>query len=433
MAERWQQLRREYAEADFRGEPVPGYDTWLEARIEALERELADAYRNGEAAAMDLLARRRQEWAVESEARVRAEREACALVAESAAFLVGAWSSPLERKYIAAAIRARGADPVAPREGKGAAAPPSSPASAANGGTCSAAPGAAGGSSNAPVRGADGPEPPPRSDVGLRALQERVVWTLPYSPEFVASREVNGLRQVAHDALHVMKALGRIAAECERADHGRERQLTGSALGREVADFVTCALHIASIEGFDLADVVLETLERRNALRPEPPPPSSPAARTEACICGHPVHAGRCGVPIAIGSFGGPFAPCECAPPSPAPGASEPADDDVEPDVTCTADLCDGSCEAPFNLPCPMWPAPAPEGQEPGPPRENEVAEALRELVDIIEAAGLMQLSRGVELGQTVWYVKASDTLEFCNRVLAKIVAPPAGAGNGGE
>jgi hypothetical protein len=38
-------------------------------------------------------------------------------------------------------------------------------------------------------------------------------------------------------------------------------------------------------------------------------------------------------------------------------------------------------------------------------------AEALADLVKIIEAAGLRQLSSGVELGRTSWYVKASDRM----------------------
>lgn len=36
---------------------------------------------------------------------------------------------------------------------------------------------------------------------------------------------------------------------------------------------------------------------------------------------------------------------------------------------------------------------------------------AVRGLVSVIEAAGLENLSRGVQLGQTVWYVKATDAM----------------------
>ena len=43
---------------------------------------------------------------------------------------------------------------------------------------------------------------------------------------------------------------------------------------------------------------------------------------------------------------------------------------------------------------------------------------ALQQLVDVIEAAGLDKLSCGVELGQTVWFVKASDAMQFAKTVL---------------
>lgn len=44
--------------------------------------------------------------------------------------------------------------------------------------------------------------------------------------------------------------------------------------------------------------------------------------------------------------------------------------------------------------------------------------EALRDLVEIIDRAGLHNLSRGVELGQTVWYVKASDRITYARHVI---------------
>ena len=47
-----------------------------------------------------------------------------------------------------------------------------------------------------------------------------------------------------------------------------------------------------------------------------------------------------------------------------------------------------------------------------------ELVFALRELVDIINAAGLINLSNGVQLGQTSWFVKASDRLKWAEWVL---------------
>lgn len=45
---------------------------------------------------------------------------------------------------------------------------------------------------------------------------------------------------------------------------------------------------------------------------------------------------------------------------------------------------------------------------------------SLRELVQVLESAGLLNLSRGVQLGQTVWYVKASDALDQANSTISK-------------
>lgn len=46
---------------------------------------------------------------------------------------------------------------------------------------------------------------------------------------------------------------------------------------------------------------------------------------------------------------------------------------------------------------------------------------ALRGLVSVIEAAGLEHLSRGVQLGQTVWYVKASDAMAAAHDALGSL------------
>lgn len=99
----------------------------------------------------------------------------------------------------------------------------------------------------------------------LRHLQEHLPWTIPYTAEFKSSFIHNPLRGIGHDVLHVMKSLGRIAAEVEAGDHARPRKLIGQALAKEVADLVICALHIAKAEGFDLQDAVIENSEARNA------------------------------------------------------------------------------------------------------------------------------------------------------------------------
>lgn len=56
----------------------------------------------------------------------------------------------------------------------------------------------------------------------------------------------------------------------------------------------------------------------------------------------------------------------------------------------------------------------------PEPVVNAELLAALTNLVKIIESAGVANLTRGVELGQTVWFVKASDGLEYANEAIAK-------------
>lgn len=119
-----------------------------------------------------------------------------------------------------------------------------------------------------------------RAYFSLRHLQEHLPWTIPYSAEFEASAKQNKLRRVGHDVLHVMKSLGRIAAEVEAADHGRPRKLKYDELAKEAADLVLCALHIARVEEFDLHDAVVRHSEVRNAatIPPEVAPDSATSA-----------------------------------------------------------------------------------------------------------------------------------------------------------
>ena len=71
---------------------------------------------------------------------------------------------------------------------------------------------------------------------------------------------------------------------------------------------------------------------------------------------------------------------------------------------------------------CGMWRNPViPLYTAPPEPAVNaELLEALTNLVKIIESDGVANLTRGVELGQTVWFVKASDGLEYANAVITK-------------
>ena len=49
-----------------------------------------------------------------------------------------------------------------------------------------------------------------------------------------------------------------------------------------------------------------------------------------------------------------------------------------------------------------------------------ELVEALKQLTDVIKAGNLLNLSRGVELGSTVWYVKAHDAMVSADKAIVK-------------
>lgn len=50
----------------------------------------------------------------------------------------------------------------------------------------------------------------------------------------------------------------------------------------------------------------------------------------------------------------------------------------------------------------------------------GELVEALNDLVVVIKAAGLANLSNGVQLGQTAWFVKASDAMTSAKSALTR-------------
>ena len=49
-----------------------------------------------------------------------------------------------------------------------------------------------------------------------------------------------------------------------------------------------------------------------------------------------------------------------------------------------------------------------------------ELLEALQDLMGVINAAGLHNLQIGVQLGPTVWFVKANDAMNYAARAVAK-------------
>lgn len=53
-----------------------------------------------------------------------------------------------------------------------------------------------------------------------------------------------------------------------------------------------------------------------------------------------------------------------------------------------------------------------------------EIADALKDLIEIINKAGVLNLMRGVELGAMSWAVKCNGCLEYANTVLSKATTP---------
>lgn len=103
----------------------------------------------------------------------------------------------------------------------------------------------------------------------LKAIQDKLPWTIPYTYDFCLSQATEHHRFLIHDIMHIQKSLGKIAAFVERMDHDEFalRKMSREQFANEVADLVICALHIAKtnpLGEFDLEKAVLDTLNRRN-------------------------------------------------------------------------------------------------------------------------------------------------------------------------
>lgn len=71
-----------------------------------------------------------------------------------------------------------------------------------------------------------------------------------------------------HCALHATKSLGKIAAVYEARDHtpddGRLRDCGRDVIRAAAADLMTAALRFANLEGFDLAEALVERVREKN-------------------------------------------------------------------------------------------------------------------------------------------------------------------------
>lgn len=122
----------------------------------------------------------------------------------------------------------------------------------------------------------------------VRYAQQHQPWTQPYSAEF--ERAAMGMRghlgevhppylphlYGSHTVLHAMKSLGKIATVYEWRDHHKPdnpedpHNWNGLRIEHQhqvracAADLVTAALRLANLEGFDLAEALIERAREKN-------------------------------------------------------------------------------------------------------------------------------------------------------------------------
>lgn len=101
-------------------------------------------------------------------------------------------------------------------------------------------------------------------DITLRELQTQIPWTTHYHHDFRASPMAH--KDFAHALLHVTKALGKLAAVVNDAEHGGSA-FTPEEVDRFVADLVVCALRMANTcpgRTIDLQRAVVDRIESKN-------------------------------------------------------------------------------------------------------------------------------------------------------------------------
>lgn len=141
----------------------------------------------------------------------------------------------------------------------------------------------------------------------IRQAQEKQPWAVPYSEGVDAAAhgtddsEGHGIPELVphilgtHCVLHAAKSLGKIAAVYEARDHfdanpvhnpcaQAERDMIRAA----AADLMTAALRFANLEGFDLAEALVERVKEKNGTDFGPVPDQLPLgerAHNAGCSC----------------------------------------------------------------------------------------------------------------------------------------------------
>ena len=114
----------------------------------------------------------------------------------------------------------------------------------------------------------------------IKQAQQNQPWTVPYSEGVEAAAhgtddsEGHGIPELvphilgSHCVLHAAKSIGKIAAVYELRDHSdtwTHDPLPGRAEIRKMAaDLMTAALRFANLEGFDLAEALVERVKEKN-------------------------------------------------------------------------------------------------------------------------------------------------------------------------
>lgn len=103
--------------------------------------------------------------------------------------------------------------------------------------------------------------------VSIRDLQLQLPWTIRYHRDFRASPM--SWKDFGHALLHVTKALGKLAAVVNDAEHGGS-EFTPEEVDPYVADLVICALRLANTcpgRVIDLEAAVLDRIEGKNGVK----------------------------------------------------------------------------------------------------------------------------------------------------------------------
>jgi hypothetical protein len=115
----------------------------------------------------------------------------------------------------------------------------------------------------------------------ISQAQQNQPWTVPYSEGVAFARAGymlgNGSTPVphilgSHCVLHAVKSLGKIAAVYEARDHdaaplaedSAQDTIRRLAIRAAAADLFTAALRFANLEGFDLAEALVERVQEKN-------------------------------------------------------------------------------------------------------------------------------------------------------------------------